>query len=153
MRVKVPCALVLIIVAFAVSPRFMFSEERGCEKLGSTFAKSQCLERKLQISEAEMNRAFEHALSAYLPGNETEKELPTLPKKDAEILRQGDRRTVRALRESQAKWVAFRESSCAAVEHMYQGATITAEAVPACELELTQQRTAWLNSYFNDQKE
>lgn len=153
MNPKALRVLALLLVAFAASATFMFSQERSCEKLESTSAKSECLEQKLQISEAEMNRAFEHALSAYLPGNVTEKDLPTLPKKDAEIFRQEDRLTLRALRESQVKWIAFRESSCTAVEHMSQGATITAEAVPACKLNLTQQRTAWLNSYFNNQQQ
>jgi uncharacterized protein YecT (DUF1311 family) len=147
-NVKRVFACLCLLILFPPSSRLFGEEEQGCLKLQSTAEKAECFGQKLRVAESEMNRAFHHALSAHLPHNETEKELPTLPKKDAQFAREQDRLTVRALRASQVRWLSYRESSCSAVEHTYEEASITAEAVPACKVELTQQRPAWLNSYF-----
>lgn len=127
-----------------------FSQEQNCEKLQSTAEQSECLSRKLQQAQTEMNLTFQHALSNYLPSAERDNETPKLPKLDLEMMHRADRRTVHSLRLSQARWLAYRDTSCGAVvADKYEGGTITAVAVPACKLELTQQRTVWLKSYFD----
>ncbi len=126
----------------------LFAQVQGCGKLQSAAEKSECLAQKLVEVEADMNRAFQQSLANYLPSAERDNEGPKMSKLDLELLHEADKRTVRGLRQSQARWLAYRESACSAVENMYDGGTIVAEAVPACKIELTQQRTDWLRSYF-----
>ncbi len=142
-------AFASLCLLFCIVPRStLFAQDQGCEKLQSTAEKSECLAQKLLKAEADMNRAFQQALSNYLPSAERDNEAPKMSKLDLELIHEADKRTVRSLRQSQARWLAYRESACAAIENMYDGGTIVAEAVPACKIELTQQRTDWLRSHF-----
>lgn len=142
-------AFASLCLLFCLTPRStLFAQDQGCEKLRSTSEKSACLAQKLLKAEADMNRAFQQALSNYLPSAERDNEAPKMSKLDLELLHEADKRTVRSLRQSQARWLAYRESTCSAVENKYDGGTIIAEAVPACKIELTQQRTDWLRSNF-----
>jgi uncharacterized protein YecT (DUF1311 family) len=134
---------------FCINPgSSLFAQNQGCEKLQSTSEQSECLVQKLVQAEADMKRTFQQALSNYLPSTGRDHEVPKMSKLDVELLHEADKRMVRSLRQSQARWLAYRESACSAVENMYDRGTIVAEAVPACKIALTQQRTDWLRSYF-----
>jgi uncharacterized protein YecT (DUF1311 family) len=126
----------------------LLAQDQACETLPTTPERADCLDQQLANAEADMNRAFQQAISKYLPSAERDSESPKMSKVDLELLHEADKRTARSLRQSQARWLAYRESACTAVANMYDGGTITVEAVPACKTELTQQRTAWLRSYF-----
>ena len=142
-------AFASLCLLFCIIPRStLFAQDQDCEKLQGTAEKSECLAQRLVKAEADMNRAFQQALSNYLPSAERDNEAPKMSKLDLGLLHEADKRTVRSLRQSQARWLAYRESACSAVENMYDGGTVIAEAVPACKIELTQQRTDWLRSYF-----
>ena len=56
------------------------------------------------------------------------------------------------LRASQAAWLRYRETACAAVQEMYDGGTIAEVDVPGCKADLTESRTRFLQKYFIDQK-
>jgi uncharacterized protein YecT (DUF1311 family) len=138
----------LCLLLYMIPRSTLSAQNEDCEKLQSTAEKSECLAQKLLKVDTDMNRVFQQALSNYLPSVERDNELPKLSKLDLELLHKANKRTVRSLRQSQARWVAYRESACSAVGNMYDTGTIAAEAVPACKIGLTQQRTDWLRSYF-----
>jgi uncharacterized protein YecT (DUF1311 family) len=140
----------LCLLSALASPVCSQASEHGCEKLVSTAAKVHCLGQKTLAAEAKMNQAFDHALSAYLPNSHQEEDLSATPK-IKEIVEGEDRSTVAALRESQSEWLSYRSSACSAVEHKYEGGTASSEAAEACRLELTEQRTKWLRSNFDDE--
>ena len=140
--------VLLCLLSSLASPVRSQAQERGCEKLESTAAKVHCLEQKTLAAETKMNQAFEHALSAYLPGSHPEKGLSETGKV-RQIVEEEDRLTVAALRESQTEWLSYRNSACSAIQHMYEGGTVSSEAAEACRLELTEQRTKWLRSKFD----
>ena len=139
---------VLLCLSLFSLRQYSQARERGCEKLDSTAAKVHCLEQKTLAAEAKMNLAFEHALSAYLPGSHPEKGLSATGKV-RQIVEEEDRLTVASLRESQTEWLSYRNSTCSAIQHMYEGGTVSSEAAEACRLELTEQRTKWLRSNFD----
>lgn len=138
----------LCLLSSLASPVCSQAQEHGCEKLESTAAKVHCLQQKTQVAEAKMNQALEHALSAYLPGSHQNDDLSATPK-IKQIVEEEDRLTVTALRESQTEWLSYRASACSAVEHMYEGGTAASEAAEICRLELTEQRTKWVQSNFD----
>jgi len=139
----------LCLLFYTIPLASAFAQEQNCEKLQSTAEQSECLDQKLRRAETEMNRAFQHALSEYLRSTERDNEAPKLSKLDLQLIHETEKRTLRSLRQSQARWLAYRESACSAVENSYGGGTAAAVAVPACKLDFTQQRTVWLRSYFD----
>lgn len=141
------CSLLLVLLAF-ISPVSQ-AQERGCEKLNSTAEKAECLEQELRLAEAEMKATLRQAISVHQDSRNVKGDSPTA----AKFINSEERLTVDALRKSQAKWLEYRESACSAVEHKYEGGTITSEAVPACKLELTEQRMKWLKGFIGDSGE
>ena len=73
-----------------IQPSSLFAQQQDCEKLQSTVEKGACLVRELTQVEAEMNRAFQQALSDYLPSAKIENEAPKtkMSKLELELLRE-----------------------------------------------------------------
>jgi uncharacterized protein YecT (DUF1311 family) len=122
------------------------AQQRGCEKLLSTGEKVRCLEQKTQEAEAKMNQTLDQVSSGY--SRHHEEDLSATPK-IKQIVEDEDRLTVAALRQSQAEWLAYRNSACSSVQHSYDGGTSGSWAAEMCRLELTEQRTKWLKANFD----
>jgi uncharacterized protein YecT (DUF1311 family) len=135
----------VISVCCFVSLAQLCAQELHCEKLQSHNAQSECYDSQLEKSEGEMQRAYERALAAFTYTPQDQKELYRGLTKYEEGW---DKRLRRQLKESQRLWLAYCESTCRVLEKEYEGGNITAQVVPVCKRELTEQRTKWLEVSF-----
>ena len=129
-------------------------DESSCKKLQSNNAQDECFEQELKRSEQEMLNTYKRLEIALKPLSDQRErmELDKLPKYDREHEVMWSRISLRRLRKSQALWLAYRDTSCAAYAAQFEEGNITGALVPTCKTELTRQRTKWLLNAFSDRK-
>ena len=114
----------------------------------SSADQAQCAEQELTKAEADLNEAFADALQQYSQtGSKTN---DALPKSEAREQGQYEARMRNALIASQEIWLRYRTAACKCVAEMYDGGTITASAVPACQAALSRERAKFLRDYFSE---
>jgi uncharacterized protein YecT (DUF1311 family) len=145
MRKKMCCLLAILLIA---SVSRLSAEDKRCESSQSNNARSECLYKELQQAEADMQRAYQHALSLNDPDQKEDSMQPPLPKFDRKMLRENRQHIVQKLRESQRLWLEYREKACGAIADKYVAGTIAGEIVPVCKIDLTEQRTKFLLDNF-----
>ncbi len=130
------------------------AQKVDCGSPSSTAERANCVDRELQAAESAMNATFEMALETYTPNSNVQKSStgPALPKSEQDDQVKWEIRMRQRLRASQAAWLSYRETACAAVQEMFDGGTIAEVDVPGCKTELTESRTKFLQKYFIDQQ-
>jgi uncharacterized protein YecT (DUF1311 family) len=113
------------------------AQEMNCEHPETTVAMAGCEEKELAQAEAKMQRIYERVLAFF----------DTSSSKSADEKRSSVR-VRNQLQESQAAWLKYRQTFCAAVEETYEGGTGASMAVPGCKRDLTEQRAKALQDWM-----
>lgn len=140
-------ALLLFCTPLVFSPRLLAQDD--CNKIQSESGKTQCLEQKLNKAELMMNSALDRVVACYssqhAKGNDDLSGTPAV----LHVVEEEDRLTTETLQKSQAHWQAYRDTTCEAVGHSFEGGSASAQAIPTCMLALTEERTKWLKTNFD----
>ena len=144
--------LLIALLTVGMSSGFVpaIAQSNGCENPQSSAEELSCSTQRLAAADADMKVAFEQALDQFVESLSERKETVALPKSESEEQLAWERRMLRKLKTSQTKWLAYRESACAAVSEDFHGGSIEPLERQSCMTDLTNARAKFLRDYFHD---
>lgn len=122
------------------------AQQVDCNSPKSSAEQTECAGQALTAAEADLKQAFADALRQY--SEATGKGDATLPKSEEREQGHYEAKMRRSLIASQRAWVQYRAAACMSVAEMYDGGTITTQAVRSCQTALARDRSKFLRDYF-----
>ena len=102
----------------------MNSPAAPCRNVAVTVAVENCFEKAYKAADSHLNQTYSQ-ISSVLPSDD-----------------------VQRLKAAQRLWIEFRDATCTAESHLFNGGTASAPAYSACLEELTRQRVADLQTIY-----
>jgi uncharacterized protein YecT (DUF1311 family) len=115
-----------MVLIFALTTAMARDADEVCQ--GTTYDTGVCLQRQYKIKDAELNVAYQKALTR----------AAGYTQKDA-----------RNLKDAQRKWIVYRDAACNAAYNLWAGGSGGPGAHTSCLTKLTKERLADLNEVYH----
>ncbi len=102
----------------------MNSADAPCRNVSITVAMENCFDQAYKAADSKLNQKYSQISKVLQPDD------------------------LQQLRAAQLLWIQFRDATCAAESHLYNGGTASAPAYSACLEEVTRLRTADLGTIY-----
>ena len=102
----------------------MNSADAPCRNVSITVARENCFDQAYKTADSTLNQKYSQISKVLQPDD------------------------LQRLKAAQRLWIQFRDATCTAESHLYNGGTASAPAYSACLEEVTRQRTADLETIY-----